>query len=395
MALAVLVSAAALKTAVSVLGFVATNAASGIADAVSQELLRRLVSDRECRRQYEAAWCATVAELNAADACSDEDAAAIGDNLWLIHEEAAKLVLFGNSPEVDGIMRRMWSVPRDRFPALRPVLEQLLSRMELHLRDQPMFREALLAKDVFAAGGQLHELAAAATVTAEQLALLTQAALDPTVGILVRPATAPPKPVQVQSYIAELASRPPTDILGRPLGRFAPPRLGPVDQASAGATRSSRDGEPAGDVLERVGSFVLVSDPGGGKTQCIHHLTQSLAVEAICGDRTVPLRASLRYYGEVGLLGLVAAEVDRVSWARSGYSLGGQQPPDAWLRAWLAAGDCSFVYLLDGLDEVPPQWRAAAVDELRALAQGRYPVLVSCRQAEYRGEMGALPCYRL
>ena len=228
--------------------------------------------------------------------------------------------------------------------------------------------------------------------------------------VTLRQPTAGPRPLDrklVQLYLREVAARPVRDLQDRELAyvpreaRERRPELFPrrvtAYRRPVSGTEVGGPGfaEPIESVLARQRRLVLLGDPGAGKTTTLRHLARKAAERALADSGPVPVYVELkRYDGQADLAPLLAQAVNE---ALAAHRLPLSTDPDEAARmvqAWLGQGE--FLLLLDGLNEVHPDHRTAAVAALKGLLAGPHQVVVSCRERDYSAELQALaPAYTL
>ncbi len=153
-------------------------------------------------------------------------------------------------------------------------------------------------------------------------------------------------------------------------------RAAPVE-TSARPASNSLDGLPWIDIYERAGGMLLIlGDPGSGKTISLLRLTRELierAEHALDFDRPVPVVFNLSSWKSgLSVLDWMAREL------AAQYSI-----PRAAGRAWLA--QYRLLPMLDGLDETPPELRAACCQAINdyVTTTGLSGLVVCSRSAEY------------
>jgi hypothetical protein len=149
---------------------------------------------------------------------------------------------------------------------------------------------------------------------------------------------------------------------------------GSTDIVESGSGSESRGGRTTGDVLSEYGSLLVLGVPGSGKTVALLELARDLLQLAEAdSSRPVPVIFNLSSW---------AARKDSLAeWMTAELTLKYQIPrPRA--SAWLSAN--AIFPLLDGLDEVAAESRAACVDAINAwLLEAMSCVVVCCRFKEY------------
>lgn len=122
-------------------------------------------------------------------------------------------------------------------------------------------------------------------------------------------------------------------------------------------------------------TLLVLGEPGAGKTTTVLELARDLIVRAR-GSAVEPAPVVL------ALSTWQAQHKDLMDWLVAELGLR-YQVPKRVARAWLEEG--RLVLILDGLDEVAAERRAACVDAINAFEQEHHPrgLAVTCRVAEY------------
>ncbi|MFI6484702.1 NACHT domain-containing protein [Nonomuraea sp. NPDC050663] len=123
---------------------------------------------------------------------------------------------------------------------------------------------------------------------------------------------------------------------------------------------------------------IVVGEPGAGKSMLLKHLMLGWAREPR-RDRRVPVLADLHQFGDLTLLDLLTRSLS-----------GGRHPVTAEQVREALGGGRLRVYF-DGLDEVGRDHQPALLAELRELARDHpdCPMVVTCRESVYQGELAA------
>ncbi len=137
----------------------------------------------------------------------------------------------------------------------------------------------------------------------------------------------------------------------------------------------SREDSITGVFAAAQNMLLVLGEPGAGKTTTLLELARDLIKRA----RQSPTEAAPVV---LALSTWTGTQRDFSDWLVAELGLR-YQVPKRIARAWL--DDARLVLLLDGLDEVPPERRAACVEAINAFAAAHHPpgLAVTCRVAEY------------
>ncbi len=404
-----LLAPAILQGLTRALAWMAERAAGALVDegakAAARQIVARLRGD-EAQAQFQAAWEQAVAALRREERFY-EVADPLLQNSSLILEEAAKVAAFGAQPDLDRVLRWSLGLPSEKRDLAREALEFFFDRLREALYDQSEFRDIWQLWEARLTREGVEKLVGELSLVREHLADLARAALDARRGLYVRPAAPLPDPLQVELYLEEVATRPVFDLEGRELAyvpreaRERRPELFPRRVTSYRRPVSGTEvggpgfAEPIESVLARQRRLVLLGDPGAGKTTTLRHLAREAAEKALAGSGPFPIYVELkRYGGQADLAPLLAQAVNEALAAHRLPLSADPEEAARMVRAWLGQGE--FLLLLDGLNEVHPDYRTAAVAALKGLLAGPHQVVVSCRERDYSAELQALaPAYTL
>lgn len=396
-----LLGPAALQGLRQALAWAAEQAAEALveegAKATARRIAARLRGD-PAQKQLRTALEEAIAALRRKERFL-EVADALDLNGSFILEEAAKVATFGAEPDLDHILRWSLGLPEEKRVLAREALEFLFAQLRQALYNQSEFQEIWQLWEAQLTREGVERLVQEFSLAREHLADLTQAARDARVGLYVRPAAPLPDPLQVQLYLEEMAAQPVMDLERRELAYVSRearerrhelfPRqviLHRPDRPSSEQLQAKDRSKPVEDVLARQRRLVLLGDPGAGKTITLRHLAREAAEKALAGDGAIPVYIELkRYKGQADLAPLLAQAVDEalaVHWLTLS-----ADPEEAAriVRTWLHQG--KFLLLLDGLNEVHPDRRTAAVAALKSLLAGPHQMVVSCRERDYSVEL--------
>jgi HEAT repeat protein len=148
--------------------------------------------------------------------------------------------------------------------------------------------------------------------------------------------------------------------------------------------------EPLEAALAREKKLILLGEPGIGKTTSLLHLAWQAAQPCEGSQpsqgfpREIPIYIELKYYnGEPELETLLARRVDNLLRAAN-MTLDRDSTKHAdILRKWLAQSDANFLLLVDGLNEVRPEFHTAIRGALNALLHTPQRIVISCRERDY------------
>jgi len=130
---------------------------------------------------------------------------------------------------------------------------------------------------------------------------------------------------------------------------------------------------PILDVFVKMGSLLILGGPGSGKTVLLYQLARALITRARQdADQPVPVIVNLSSWSDPGqrLNDWLVEELSRQYGLSPGLS-----------KTWLDQG--ALVPLLDGLDEVRPEYHIACVNAINNYPFGLSGIVVCCRTATY------------
>jgi hypothetical protein len=101
-------------------------------------------------------------------------------------------------------------------------------------------------------------------------------------------------------------------------------------------------------------------------------------------DAKIPILIELKYFnGEAELEILLARRVNQVLHAHN-LSLASEAGESVrMLKDWLMQSDVHFLILLDGLNEVRPEYRISLLGAIQGLFSYPHSIVVSCRRHDY------------
>ena len=273
--------------------------------------------------------------------------------------------------------------------ACRPAADRVLAQKALQFFFHA-FREEWERKPAFASLREQYESICTRQAIEDMLAFL-QRTLGK--GVPVYPAPSPPPdPALLRAYLEEAAKQKPRALWGETpyIERTVSEReeslfLRTVMPYRPAAAEKEAPPEPLEQALQRAQKLVLLGEPGMGKTTCLQHLAWQEAQRALHSDpiACIPIYVELKTYRGGELEALLAQRMD-VLLRPSGRAL----PPHTaggagLLRSWLRQPDVHFLLLLDGLNEVPPEFHVEIRQQLEALFHYPQRILLSCRERDY------------
>jgi HEAT repeat protein len=143
--------------------------------------------------------------------------------------------------------------------------------------------------------------------------------------------------------------------------------------------------------LAREDKLILLGEPGLGKTTSLLHLAWQAANDALNSERSidphslgVPIFIELKYYNaEQELEALLAGRVNQVLRPRNLTLSPDSGESTVILKTWLTHPDAKFLLLLDGLNEVNPEYHTLIRDLVQKLFSYKHKFVVACRERDY------------
>ncbi|HEX7315154.1 MAG TPA: HEAT repeat domain-containing protein [Pyrinomonadaceae bacterium] len=229
----------------------------------------------------------------------------------------------------------------------------------------------------------------------EELERWVADALRQTFVSLIRSAPAPSsnsEPPPVDAYLEELAGQRPYVLWGdesyieRDVARgedYFARIVTPFDPQRSERERRART-EPVEDALAREQKLILLGEPGLGKTTSLLHLAWDSATRARAEKRRpatgveVPVYIELKYYnGEDELETLITRRLNDILRPRRR-----SVEPES-VRAWMERPGTRLLLLLDGLNEVRPDFHTEVRGLLQPWLGSAHRVVVACRERDY------------
>jgi HEAT repeat protein len=160
--------------------------------------------------------------------------------------------------------------------------------------------------------------------------------------------------------------------------------------------QNSNSVEMLEDVLEREKKLILLAEPGMGKTTSLQYLAWKTANCALSvldyPDRVleIPIYVELKTYtGKAELETLLASQVNRVLLLNNLMLAPDIVESARKLRFWFIQPKYKFLLLIDGLNEVRPEYHTLVRNVIGTLLNSTHNVIVSCRERDYDWSM---PC---
>jgi TIR domain/HEAT repeats/NACHT domain len=153
--------------------------------------------------------------------------------------------------------------------------------------------------------------------------------------------------------------------------------------------------ETLGQFLEREPKVVLLGEPGAGKTTCLLHLAWRAAYRALKEPEVgeIPFYVALKeYQGQADLNTLVARNINRILSSRRMELASDRSQSLTVLKELLSRSSLKFLFLLDGMNEVAPEFYMALRAALIDLLSSPHRIVISCRERDYDASLrGAAP----
>jgi HEAT repeat protein len=150
------------------------------------------------------------------------------------------------------------------------------------------------------------------------------------------------------------------------------------------------------DVLDREEKMILLGEPGMGKTTTLQYLAWKTANCTLAAldhpnqDLKIPIYIELKTYGgETELETLLAIQINRFLRPRNLMLAPDLPGSTRKLRMWFIQPKYKFLLLIDGLNEVRPEFHTPVRNVIRDLFNSPHAVIVTCRERDYDGSM---PC---
>lgn len=369
------------------------------ADASASQV-KRWANNRETQEQLHAAIEVALAKTRREARFSDFDQLFYPESLARDVVRVALTPHLLAEPDYDEILRRSRQLTADREHA-RVALEFFFGVFRHQWEEQTAFAALRHDYETTLTHLQVQEIAQTLDVSIEELRAIRQR-LE--AGVPTVPATArPPDPALVRAYLEEIAAQKPytlwrdqtyidrtvartEDLFARTVARYDP---------RAPEREGKAKPEPLEAALAREGKVVLLGEPGLGKTTSLVHLAWDAANRALAkppagleptgGSPEIPIYVELKYYnGEAELETLLARRVNEILVAARKQPLSFDQAESTRrLKAWLVQSEARFLLLLDGLNEVRPEFHTPVRGALQALLNSPHLIVVSCREHDY------------
>jgi hypothetical protein len=224
-----------------------------------------------------------------------------------------------------------------------------------------------------------------------------------------------PDPLLIQEYLAQVAAQKPYVLWDDQtyIDRTVKPQdeeiFYPRLAARYDPRAPERDAkpEPLDAVLAREKKLVLLGEPGIGKTTALLHLAWETAQRATTAAQLpifdcqlpiadhitnrkskienpfIPIYIELKYYEGGELETLLARRINDMLRPANLMLDADATHSTRILKQWLAQSDMRFLLLLDGLNEVRPEFHTALHGALDALLRTPHHIVISCRERDY------------
>jgi HEAT repeat protein len=224
-----------------------------------------------------------------------------------------------------------------------------------------------------------------------------------------------PDPLLIQEYLAQVAANKPYVLWDDQtyIDRTVKPQdeeiFYPRLAARYDPRAPERDAkpEPLDAVLAREKKLVLLGEPGIGKTTALLHLAWETAQRAMTAAQLpifdcrlpiadhitnrkskienpfIPIYIELKYYEGGELETLLARRINDMLRPANLMLDADATHSTRILKQWLAQSDMRFLLLLDGLNEVRPEFQTALRGALEALLCTPHHIVISCRERDY------------
>jgi HEAT repeat protein len=227
-----------------------------------------------------------------------------------------------------------------------------------------------------------------ATAEAEALAVIGRpAAAHPVIF------SASPIPDLVKTYLEEVTAQKPYTFWNNQtyLQRGVTKAPGRRNKTHNDKSNSSEELE---EVLAREKRLMLLGEPGIGKTTSLQHLAwkaASHALNILSSSKLkikIPIYIELKnYQGEAELETLLASQVNKVLRSRNLVLAPSLRESTNILWTLLIQAEYEFLLLVDGLNEVRPEFHTAARNALEVMLNSPHSTVISCRERDYDRSM--------
>ncbi len=205
--------------------------------------------------------------------------------------------------------------------------------------------------------------------------------------------SAPPVSNLVKIYLEGIVAQKPYTLWNKQTYLQRSVSKAPVRRNKA-HNEESNSSEELEEVLAREKRLMLLGDPGIGKTTSLQHLawkaaSHALSVLGSSKQKTeIPIYIELKnYQGEAELETLLASQVNKVLRARNLALAHTPSESTHILRALLIQAEYEYLLLVDGLNEVRPEFHTAARNALQAVLNSPHSTVISCRERDYDWSM--------
>lgn len=136
--------------------------------------------------------------------------------------------------------------------------------------------------------------------------------------------------------------------------------------------------------IKEKSKLILLGEPGMGKTTSLLYLAWKTAQTG----NEVPIYFELKYYEGGELETSLAQQVNSVLQGKNLVLASALEESTRILKEWLIHPENHFLLLLDGLNEVRPEYHLAVRGAISRLLNSRHHIVISCRERDYDSSLG-------